>query len=575
MPRIILVSFLLLITCYLSPKTAFAVLDPLSVPNNKFGIHIITDSTDEASPAASLVNSTGGDWGYVTILITSKDRDTNRWQKFFDELRRRHLIPLVRLATKPQGAVWERPYEGEEKAWADFLDSLNWPTKNRYVIVYNEPNHASEWGGAVDAAGYAQTLDKVINSLRAKSSDFFIINAGFDASTPQQIPNYQDEVSYLQEMNKAVPGIFDKLDGWSSHSYPNPGMVGSPDGVGRGTVRTWAWEAQVLKSLGVSKNLPVFITETGWKHAEGNNYNGSYPSEHQLTDYYTKAFDTAWNDKKIVAVTPFLLNYQDPPFDHFSFKRLRNAPNGSNEDARYYPFYDGVQEIPKAKGLPKQDRKALLVKGEIYNTMVGGEEYLIPLTFKNIGQSIWGERGQVKLILLAGGNNLGLQSVEMPPGTLVEPGCEYTFNLKVKAPQSGIFRIELNLFEGSQRLDNNSSIFTTEIKSPVILKIKSALKWKENFAGEYLLTVAGIVNYSYGSLILDPQGLLPESIEAHQLPPDYAYDFTLSRPFYKPKTIHKTVSSGENTLDFGELQPDFLSTILNPSELWQLLPFSN
>src|SRR3989344_7005670 len=121
---------------------ALAIVDPLAVPNNRFGIHLIQATHDESSPAAQLVNSSGGDWGYITVLIEGKDKSKDKWQAFFDDLRRRHLIPLVRLATIPDSAgFWKRPDEGEAQVWADFLDSLNWPTKNRYVIVYNEPNH--------------------------------------------------------------------------------------------------------------------------------------------------------------------------------------------------------------------------------------------------------------------------------------------------------------------------------------------------------------------------------------------------------------------------------------------------
>src|SRR3990167_1341043 len=85
-------------TFLLFPSAVHAVVDPLSVPNNKFGIHIIQATPDESSPAASLVNSQGGDWGYVTVLIEGKDKKKDKWQEFFNDLRRRHLIPIVRIA---------------------------------------------------------------------------------------------------------------------------------------------------------------------------------------------------------------------------------------------------------------------------------------------------------------------------------------------------------------------------------------------------------------------------------------------------------------------------------------------
>ena len=52
--------------------------------NNKFGIHIISPVPKEASDAASLVNQ-NGDWGYVTFLIQSNDRNKDKWQEFFNE----------------------------------------------------------------------------------------------------------------------------------------------------------------------------------------------------------------------------------------------------------------------------------------------------------------------------------------------------------------------------------------------------------------------------------------------------------------------------------------------------------
>src|SRR3972149_3413188 len=109
-------------TFYIQP--ALAVVDPLSSPNNKFGIHIISASPDESSPAGQLVNSAGGDWGYVTVLMETRDKDYAKWQLFFDDLSRRHLIPLIRLATQPDGNYWKIPNEREEIAWADFLDQL-------------------------------------------------------------------------------------------------------------------------------------------------------------------------------------------------------------------------------------------------------------------------------------------------------------------------------------------------------------------------------------------------------------------------------------------------------------------
>ncbi len=559
------------------PSKVLATVDPLATANNKTGIHIITASNDEASAAASLVNS-NGDWGYVTVLIESKDRNRGKWQQFFDTLRSWHLIPLIRLATQPEGDFWKRPYEGEEQAWADFLDGLNWPVKNRYVIIYNEPNHGQEWGNKVDAKLYAESLDKTITALKNKSRDFFVLNAGFDASTPSQPPTFEDELVFLREMEKAVPGIFNKLDGWVSHSYPNPGFVGSPTAVGRGTVSTWLWELQQLRDFGVTKDLPVFITETGWKHAEGLKYDPYLPSAEAVSGYLKTSFEGSWNDSRIAAVTPFLLNYQEIPFDHFSFRKV-----SSESRSGFYPQYQMLAGMQKTAGKPVQENQAKLVKGEIFKSVIAGEIYNLSLTFKNAGQSIWNERDPIRLVPIQGGNQLGITRVEMERNKKVEPGQTYTFHFKIKAPQSGVFKTSLNLYSGETVFDSGPFEFSTEVKSPVVLMVKASLKWKKDFSGDYFLNINGPLGDAIKKVTLAENGASGE-FEVRDLLPDYAFDFTLEKrseesnqtiTTYKPAIVRQTLHPGLNILDFGMLDPVLLGNIIHPRTLWKLLPFSN
>lgn len=581
-----LLFFLFTVPCTLF--TTYAIVDPLTVPNNRFGIHIIQATPEESSPAADLVN-TNGDWGYITFLIESKDRNHEKWQEFFNDLRRRHLIPIVRLATQPENSFWKRPYEGEEIAWADFLDALNWPVKNRYIIIYNEPNHAKEWGNAVDAKNYARTLDRTITALKNKNADFFVLNAGFDASAPSRPPELEDQLTFMQEMNKEVPGIFEKLDGWVSHSYPNPEFMGSPEAVGRKSVRAWYWELQQLRNFGVNKNLPVFITETGWKHAEGIKYDARLPNAETISKYYQHAFENAWNASRIVAVTPFLLTYQDAPFDHFSFKKPTGEKQELNilgvtsdqtkdEHPEYYSMFQAIKDLPKVAGQPIQDNKAELTDGAIYSSIVSGENYIVSLTFKNTGQSIWNDpinsKDQVRLVATEEGAALGITPEQIPKETKIEPGQEYTFRIGLKAPKSGTFKVILNLFNGDKQFDSENLEFVTTVKAPVILKIKVGLFWKEDFSGNYTLGIKGVNGENLQNITLNKNGLSNE-IETRHLLPDYSFDFTLERPFYSPSKISQKLYTGSNTLDFGILKPDFLSAILNPNQLWKLLPFTN
>lgn len=336
-----------------------AIVDPLSTPNNKYGIHTIDEN--DLEDAASLVNSTGGDWGYVTLVIREDERDTNRWQKAFDKMRKLHLIPIVRIASSQGERGWTQPKLSEIDSWVSFLNSLEWPVKNRYLTIGNEPNHASEWSGEISPEEYTDYLISFSRKLKGESDDFFVLPAGLDASAPNDGKHMSEDV-FLQRMIEHNAEVINAIDGWASHSYPNPGFLGSVDDTGRGTVRNYVWELELLQSLGVEKDLPIFITETGWVHDEGNIQNPNLSAE-EVSANLKQAFDKVWTDPRIVTVTPFILNYPGEPFGKFSWKNL----NGE-----YYEFYYDISDQQKVEGKPilsnSKPRKFILNMIEIvYN----------------------------------------------------------------------------------------------------------------------------------------------------------------------------------------------------------------
>ncbi|MDZ7587076.1 MAG: hypothetical protein U0946_04920, partial [Patescibacteria group bacterium] len=189
-----------------------AIVNPLTVSNNRFGIHIL--EPEDLLPAAKLVNSQGGDWGYVTLIIRQNDRKIAKWQTVFDQLRRLHLIPIVRLATESEKNYWVIPKTQDIDAWVDFLNSLNWVVKNRYVILFNEPNHALEWGKTLNLQEYAAIVREFHQKLKFASDDFFILPAGFDTAAPNSATS-MSAVNYWQKMYQADPTIFTLFDGWN------------------------------------------------------------------------------------------------------------------------------------------------------------------------------------------------------------------------------------------------------------------------------------------------------------------------------------------------------------------------
>lgn len=336
----IAVSFLALAIVLFPLSRTLAVYDPLSVPNNKYGIHIA--DINDVSRVQPLVNSSGGQWGYVTFVIEEGDRDIGKWQTIFRQLRRLGLLPIVRIATHVEAGQWVKPTIEQAISWASFLGSLPWPSMNRYVIIFNEPNHAKEWGGEVNPQEYGEVLLVYGKTLKEASRDFFILPAGLDASAPNS-RDTMDESVFLTSIVASIPSALTAIDGWTSHSYPNPGFSGSPYARGRGTLTTYEWELTLLKELGFQKELPVFITETGWAH---NRYTpwGRGLSPETVGDYIRVASEAVWNDPRIVAVTPFVFQYPEPLFAMFSWL----TPSAKEP----YPQYEVYRGIAKISGDP-------------------------------------------------------------------------------------------------------------------------------------------------------------------------------------------------------------------------------
>lgn len=319
---------------------SYAIYDPMSLPNNKFGIHILFDF--ELHKASQLVNSTGGEWGYVLIPIQAGDKDLTKWQTFMDECKKLKVIPIIRLATEGDyfnTKVWRKPKEEDILDFANFLNSLDWPVKNRYIIVFNEVNRADEWGGELNPKEYAELLSYAFSVFKSKSDEFFIISAGLDNAAPSN-NLYMNEYAYMREMQRALPGIFNQIDGLSSHSYPNPAFSQPPSTTTPQSAISFRYERDLAESFSIKK-LPVFITETGWTDSVG---------DERRAEFYKQAFETLWSDPGIVAVTPFLLRAGSGPFKQFTFLNDDDSPTKQ---------YEAVRQLPKINGRPILGQRVL------------------------------------------------------------------------------------------------------------------------------------------------------------------------------------------------------------------------
>lgn len=341
------IVFLTSIIYLLTASPAHALYDPRTVPGNKVGVHVL--SPDEIENAAKIVNSDGGDWGYITVPIQPTDRDKVKWETFMQRCASLHLIPIVRITTIPQGGTWESGRDTDLVDFANFLNELSWPVENRYIVLFNEVNRSAEWGGAVNPEKYASIVKNARTIFKERSADFFLLGPSLDDSLPDSSTS-MSAAKYLTRMSVLDPAIWSYFDGWSAHSYPNPGFTASPSRTGPTSITSYTYFQKYLKLA----PKPTFITETGWDQSKVNR-----PT---LISYWGKAWDT-WNkDTNVVAVTPFVLN-GGQAFAPFSL---------TQEDGSLTTSGEAIKNTFKHAGAPHPGSKTTLSPDNTSHQNTGG-----------------------------------------------------------------------------------------------------------------------------------------------------------------------------------------------------------
>jgi len=280
-------------------------------PANKLGVHLLLDDGRTHWPAdrwaehMAYAREIVGPGGYVVQLVRSDDLDPAKWQVFMDLCAELGLTPVLRLATVYNRAAeqWEAPpedrnghYQGAARAYAEFISALVWPGELHLIIVGNEPNHGSEWGGLPDPAGYARYLIDSADALHAADPGARVLNAALDLYAPHtnNLPFidgalYMDAESFMDGMYAAQPDVFTRIDVWNSHAYPRgpfsappwdqaygfnllngataTAALDPPVGAANQGINGYRWELAKLASYGI-RGLPVLISETGWRHSE-------------------------------------------------------------------------------------------------------------------------------------------------------------------------------------------------------------------------------------------------------------------------------------------------------------------
>jgi len=355
---------------------------PILASDNTFGLHL--SQTEDLNSAAKIINSQNGNWGWATIVIQTNNLDKNTWQNFFDNCRKNHVIPIIRIATVGEGENWKVPDYSDIDHIVSFLNSLNWPTQEQHIILFNEINHGSEWGGEVDIKDFIDKSSYAAKKFKETNPNFFILSCGLDLVAPEDPPKYESAENVYKKIISLNPNYFDNIDGLASHSYPNNGFVGTPNDTGQHSIRGYQWELDLLKQLGINKDLPIFITETGWPHRQGIENQNNFYTAKTTSNFLTEAITNVWSlDSRIKAITPFIYNYSQEPFDHFSWL---------DKDGNLYPEYQQLIDLPKKQNEPKQIISYQLEKINLPLLILEKNTYDGEIILKNTGQSIWGEK---------------------------------------------------------------------------------------------------------------------------------------------------------------------------------------
>lgn len=513
---------LTLIIIFLSffTKLAFAIVDPLSRPNNQFGIHIIDEN--DLNNAATLVNSNGGDWGYVTLVIPDTDFKLSKWKDIFIRLRKLHLIPLVRLATHVENGAWAIPKKGDAFRWTEFLSQMPWPVMNRYVILFNEPNHAGEWGNTIDPEGYSETLKEFSDSLRKASDSFFILPAGLDMSAHSG-GNTLDGAEFLRRMHARTPTLFSSIDGWNSHSYPNPGFSASVLGRGKGSIGSFLYEQQLIRQY-TQQKLPLFITETGWMHSNGKYFDSNLLSPEQVSENLRTAAATLWTRENVVTVTPFLLNYQDAPFDHFSFQKIGNS--------EFYPHYYAYKDISKIAGSPARFYRFEVSDRIFPHEIVVGSTFEREVKLKNIGDAELDPKDSFSIAVSGGDANTQILG-EIP---YLDPGEQKSLIYTIHAPEkAGEYLIKSYLHHaGEEYLIDAGKVI---VIPPPSVNISVSLGWRRAPSEKNITVLLYSKNHvllsKYENISIEHGSLKVSSIK--DIVPGEEYRVVVLVPYYLPR----------------------------------------
>jgi hypothetical protein len=323
-------------------------------PPNRYGMGYVNEGSAADHELTAKLTGPGG---WVTVIFA--DIEPGRtgaepsWKSSISEAYARDLVPVIRMAP-PWGDrrvrnMGESPtsYKALAQVYAAVIADLpkrdQWPI---YVQVHNEPNLCYEWAcdgpgtlSAQQIAGeYAHMLRDVATALHALGdSRIKVLNGALapggvdwcECGTENFAPGTLAS-TFLGYMAQAVPGVFDQIDAFASHSYP-------AKGEGWGFFPPYAeamtgllYFEKELAAIG-KPDLKVLVTETGWTIQ----HEAYLHTRDQVADWTVLAYQNVWlTHSSVLGITPFIL--RDGNWNDFAWVEMSGSP---------YPVYTKARAL--------------------------------------------------------------------------------------------------------------------------------------------------------------------------------------------------------------------------------------
>jgi hypothetical protein len=246
--------------------------------NAKLGFH--TRLTDEVEPwkikrSLQMVREAGAPWmvEYFPWAYYEPEKGRFDWTHadlVVDYAVAQGLTVIARLGFVP---VWARPKDTtftylDADGYADFGDYVaafvqHFRGRVSYVLIWNEPNLAAEWGNRPpDPAGYTELLK--IAYARAKEIDpsvTVLAPALAPTLAPVGNPWAMEDLAFLQAMYDA--GAAPYFDALAAHTYGWGFPADDPPAADKVNFRRVELLRPIMEANGDGAK-EVFITETGW-----------------------------------------------------------------------------------------------------------------------------------------------------------------------------------------------------------------------------------------------------------------------------------------------------------------------